>query len=154
MSVRQEIPLSIVATAPTTRRPSLRDLLRGAGRWLGLLPPEFAEPADAGDGFPTVLPADLTVEAVTGLLAEYFTAKEIADAANKRVKTARAVLGRVPAGVYGSFRLRWGRGRHQMDQQTVRTILAELGRTVPTTRTSPVIGVECVAAPEPAAHAA
>jgi len=153
VSVRQEIPLSIVATAPT-RRPSLRALLREAGRWMGLLPPAHADTDEPGDGIPTVLPTDLTVAAVEAQLAEYFAAKEIVDAAAKRVKAARAVLARVPAGTYGRFRLRWGRGRDQMDQPTVRDLLTKLGHTIPTSRTSPVIGVECVAAPEPAAHAA
>jgi len=152
VSVRQEIPLSIVATTP--RRPSLRGLLRGAGRWLGLLPLEAAATDEPGDGIPTRLPADLSVEAVAAVLAEYYAAKQIADPAAARVKAARDVLARVPAGTYGSYRLKWGRGRNQMDQQTVRDLLTKLGHPVPTTKTSPVIGVAYIAAPEPAAHAA
>lgn len=139
--------MSIVATTPR------RFSVRGALRWMGLLPPHIAEPGETGDGIPTVLPADLTREQVAQLLVEYRDAKDVLDAAAKQVTTLRAVLGRVPAGIYGPMRLRWGRGREQLDQQTARARLLAAGQQVPTTRTSPVIKVERVAAPE-TAHAA
>lgn len=91
---------------------------------------------------PLAAPAGVDVAAVEATLAEYRAVKDVYDAAKKRVDAARAKLDGVPAGMYGPWRLKWGKGRSVLDQRAARARLVKLGEPVPMTTTREVIKVE------------